>query len=64
MKKVHCTGTLKLGNSGTFAHQNRFSILASGDDGNSLCECDVAKQATNIKNQTWKIRGERDDEFS
>ena len=55
---------MKLGNSGAFAHQNRFSILASDDDENSLSDCDVAEHATKFKNQTWKLRGERDDEFS
>ena len=62
VSKGHCTHTLKLRNSGTFAHQNRFSILASDEGGNSLGDCDVAKHVTNIKN--WKTRGERDDEFS
>ena len=63
VRKGHCTHALKLVNSGTFAHQNRFSILTSDDDENSLSDCDVAEHTT-IKNQAWKIRGERNNEFS
>ena len=64
MRKGHCTNTLKLVHSGTFAHKNRFSILAFNDDEKSLGGCAVAKQVTRIKNQTWIIGGERDDDFS
>ena len=32
MRKGHCKNTLQLENSGTFAHENRFSILATDDD--------------------------------
>ena len=52
MRKGHCTNTLQLESSGTLAHVNRFSILASDD---------VAKQVTKTKSRTWKIGGERDD---
>ena len=52
MRKGLCTNTLQLENSGTFAHVNRFSILASDDDEKSLDGCDVAKQVTKIKSRT------------
>ena len=64
VRKGHCTNTLQLENSGTFAHENRFSILAFDDDEKSLGAGDVAKQVTKIKSRTWKIVGERDDGFS
>ena len=60
MRKGHRTNTLQLESSGTFAHVNKFSILASDDDEKSLGGCDVAKQVTQIKSRTWKIGGERD----
>ena len=46
--------------SGTFAHENRFSSLASDDDEKSLDGCDVAKEVTKITSRTWKIGGEQD----
>ena len=58
VRKGHCTTTLQLENSGTFAHENRFSLLASDDDEKSLGDCDVAKPVTKIKSRTWKIGGE------
>ena len=41
VRKGHCTKTEHLGKSGELAHGNRFSILASDDDDNSLDACDV-----------------------
>ena len=64
VRNGHCTNTLQLENSETFAHENRFSLLASGDDEKSLGDSDVAKPVTKIKSRTWKIGGERDDGFS
>ena len=64
VRKRYCTNTLQLESSGTFAHDNRFSFLASDDDEKSLDGCDVEKQVTKIKSRTCKLRGERDDEFS
>ena len=64
VRKGHCANTLQLENSGTFANENRFSILASNDDEKFWGGCEVAKQVTRIKSRIWKICGERDDEFS
>ena len=64
MKKGRCTNTLQLESSGTFAHVNRFSVLASDDDEKSMDECDAAKQMTDTESRTWKIGDERDDGFS
>ena len=64
MRKGHCRNTWQLEISGTFAHENRFSLLASDDDEKPVGDCDVAKQMTKIKSRTWKIGGERDDRFS
>ena len=44
VRKGHCTNTWQLENSGTFAHENRFSLLASDDDEKSVGDCDVAKK--------------------
>ena len=63
MRKGHCTNTLQLEHSRTFAHENRFSLLAS-DDEKSLGGCDVAKIVTKIKSRTMRIARERDDKFS
>ena len=54
----------QLENSGTFAHENKFSILASDDDEKSLVGCEEAKHVAGTKCQTWISGGERDDEFS
>ena len=64
VRKAHCTDTLPLENSGTFSHENRFSILASSDDEKYLSDREVEKQVIRIKSQNWKSDGERDDEFS
>ena len=68
VRKGHCTNTLQLENSGTFAHvKNRFSILASDDDEKLMdawMGCDVANQVTKIRSRTGEIGGERDDGFS
>ena len=55
VRKGHCTHTLKLGKSGAFAHQNRFSILDSDDDGNSFGDFDVAKQVKKSRIKPGKI---------
>ena len=59
-RKGPCTNTWQLEGSGTFAHVNRFSFLASDDDEKSLDGCDVAKPVTNIESRTWKTGGEQD----
>ena len=64
VRKGHCTNTLQLESSGTFAHVNRFSTLASDDDEKSLGGCGIVKQVHQTKSRTWKIGGERDDGFS
>ena len=64
VRKGHWTNTLQLESSGTFAHVNRISFLASDDDEKSLGGCDTAKQVHQTQSRTWKIGGERDDGFS
>ena len=64
VRKGHCTNTSQLENSGTFAHENRFALLASDDDEESLGDRDVAKPVTKIRSRSWKIGRERDGGFS
>ena len=59
VRKGHCTNTLQLENSGTFAHVNRCSILASDDGEKFLDGCDVANQVTEINSRTREIGGEQ-----